>query len=494
MKERAAAFWDIVMGRNEKILARCEDWILPLTFSFSNLLNFAFYYLGLAFAENPVREYGFILGTVLLAGVCLWTFLHLLRRQRIPVKNWILLCLVMVYFCGSFGIGLLTGYTRGTMLGYLKYFVFFGFPAFLAGIVAATRKREDSFFGILEKLSFFGLPGALIYMNGALFDCNPFNYGRDLGYIHYMSFAYTLMPLLLALVLRFADGEPMAIPFSKKNFRHPQLVRGLMILVYWVAVIASATRGAYMCIALFCVLLVISRLVRREPAKKAWLVSIAMAVVLLFNVFVYAPPGMKAVNRMTDFVESLMHGSFVTSERDSEGVDELIDELVQMGGDHQIANRPEGNGKTDRPEDSEPGVPLEPGADMDGENVMIRNRGTLYKLAVKEFLKDPVAGMGPGGYTVKYGLYPHSALLEMLCETGVVGSLILLPLILIAIVRLGMAGWKNKNIWYILMFLLVYALQANISGSLWNCPALLCALGYGLTVPLGRPKNSAEKS
>ena len=69
------------------------------------------------------------------------------------------------------------------------------------------------------------------------------------------------------------------------------------------------------------------------------------------------------------------------------------------------------------------------------------------------------------------------------------GSLPLLLLTVIALVKLAVVGWKDKNVWYIMVFLLAYAIQANISGSLWNCPALLAALGYGLSLPMSKHKK-----
>ena len=509
----------MLKGNNKDALAVCEAWIFPLFFAFSDLLNIAFYYLGLAFRENAGRKYGFILGCVLFACVCVWTLFHTIKRHRMSIGRWIMLSLVVLFFCTSFAIGILTDSSRSIMLEKSKYLIFFAFPAFGAGIVAAVNRTEDNFFSALEKLSFFALPAAVIYMNGALFNCNPFNWGRNLGFLDYMTLAYTLMPLFLALLIRFADGEMLPIPFTKRYFKHSQLVRGIMIAIYWVAMIATATRGMYVCVALFCVFLVISRWIRKEPAKRAWWVSVAMAAVLLFTMFVYAPPGMSSVSRATNFVKNLLQGQFVTTDGEREDIDDLLDDMILQDGGQQIANRP---GSTTEPTEpstepptepstepstapstepstspatespTEPTKPTEPSIDIKDENLMIGNRGTLYKLALGEFLKSPVTGMGPGGFAVKYGKYPHMAILEIMAETGLLGSMILIPLILIAMIKLAIVGWKNKNIWYILLFLLAYAIQANISGSIWNCPALLCALGYGLAMPMPK-REKAQK-
>ena len=75
--------------------------------------------------------------------------------------------------------------------------------------------------------------------------------------------------------------------------------------------------------------------------------------------------------------------------------------------------------------------------------------------------------MGPMGYTVKYGMYPHNIPLELLCETGLAGFVPLMLLILWAIVNLLRFGWKQKYVRYFFLFLTAYVIQANISGNLW---------------------------
>ena len=91
--------------------------------------------------------------------------------------------------------------------------------------------------------------------------------------------------------------------------------------------------------------------------------------------------------------------------------------------------------------------------------------------------------MGPMGYTVKYGMYPHNIPLELLCETGLAGFVPLMLLVLWAVMNLLRSGWKQKYVRYFFLFLIAYMIEANISGDLWYFSPLLCALGYGLALP-----------
>ena len=451
-----------------------STYLFPLCFVFSALLNLVFFYLGFAYEENAVRKYGFILGCVLFAVLSGLALLAVLRDRKVPLRTWVLWSVVMLFFAVCLGVGFLKFGLHKAWLQDVEEYVVLSVPAFFAGICGALRKGERVFFPTLESFSFLAFPAALMYANSVVFNCLPWNYGADLGILNYMTLAYTFMPFLLAHLVCFCEKADWNTPFSRKAVRRPQLLRGVFIAVYWVAIVASATRGVYVCVAGFCVLLVLSKVIGRETsAKPIFLVSLSMAALLLFNVFIYAPPGMYRLSRVNIFLDGLKEGQLITTEEDA-AVSNLIDELVQADGNQQVTNRP-GTDSAD---------PTEPQNDIASENLQIGSRGTLFKLSIKEFLKEPVFGMGASGYMLKYGLYPHNVILELLCETGLVGTLVLMPILLYAVIRIFLASRKQKEDLYLFLFFVAYAIEGNMNSCLWKFPALLCALGYGLTVVL----------
>ena len=449
--------------------SRYGKYLLPLSFCVGNLINVMFYYLGLAFQDNIARQTGFVIGNVLFASVAFLALLSTLRFSHLKLKSLFPLGLVLLFFAGCYIRALIRFGFTGTWTHRAGQFIFFSFPAFCTGVYAAQRRYEAAFFEGLEQLGLFAAPAALIYFNGAVFNCNPFNWGRDLGIINYMGFSYTLMPFLLAMIFQFLEKKPLSL--FRRDLKHPQRVRGFLIALYWIAIIAAGTRGTYFCVVGFCICLVFSSCLHRESRRKSAILSAAMTLVLCFNIFVYAPQGFNT-SRMTIFLQGIFKGEFVTTKEDPT-VSDRIDDLVKADGDHQIANRPE--------TPSEPDAP--PQEDSAEENIQIGSRGTLFKLAIKEFQKSPITGMGPMGYTVKYGMYPHNIPLELLCETGLAGFVPLMLLILWAVMNLFYFGWKKKYVRYFFLFLIAYVVQANISGNLWYCSPLLCALGYGLALP-----------
>lgn len=449
--------------------SRYGKYLLPLSFCVGNLINVMFYYLGLAFQDNIARQTGFVIGNVLFASVAFLALLSTLRFSHLKLKSLFPLGLVLLFFAGCYIRALIRFGFTGTWTHRAGQFIFFSFPAFCTGVYAAQRRYEAAFFEGLEQLGLFAAPAALIYFNGAVFNCNPFNWGRDLGIINYMGFSYTLMPFLLAMIFQFLEKKPLSL--FRRDLKHPQRVRGFLIALYWIAIIAAGTRGTYFCVVGFCICLVFSSCLHRESRRKSAILSAAMTLVLCFNIFVYAPQGFNT-SRMTIFLQGIFKGEFVTTNEDPK-VSDRIDDLVKADGDQQVTNRP------DTP--SEPDTPSQ--EDSMGENIQIGSRGTLFKLAFKEFQKSPITGMGPMGYTVKYGMYPHNIPLELLCETGLAGFVPLMLLILWAVMNLLHFGWKQKYIRYFFLFLTAYMVQANISGNLWYFSPLLCTLGYGLALP-----------
>lgn len=456
-----------------RVLQNCRKWLMPFAFCTAGAASFALFYLGLAYVENPVREYGFIIVSVIAAVLTGLNFLYLVfKEKKVSVWRIIVLFGVLALFFACFAIWYLNFGTKGELVSRAEQFAVFGVSALLAGVCVAAWETEHEAFANLEAVAFFYVPAALIYVNGALLRCSPFNGGHNLGIINYMSFSYALLPVLLSLLFRFSEKAELRFPFTKYSFKRPQLVRGLMIALFWIAIIAAGTRGTYFCVAIFCICWAFSSFIHKEPEKKRVLgLSAAMITVLLFNVFVYAPSGM-AVGRMDMFVEGIKNGEIVTAKQSEEITKDVIDALVEENSGGQLINRKEDSQDAEFLEES-----------IGAHNYKIGNRGTLYKLAWREFLKSPVTGMGPGGYAVKYGMYPHNAILEILCETGIVGGVLFLGMTVWAVIRLLMIGAKRKDCRWAVLFLIAFAVEANISGSLWNCPALMFALGYGIVCP-----------
>ena len=453
-----------ITGQFKREPQKLAGILFALAIPFTYLSNILFYYLGLCFETNSARSILFILFNIVFALACGFFFLYSLRRKKFGVRQLIPLGLVILFFLGAY----LSSYLHFGMTTYWKnyilQFICIAIPALLAGACGGVWQAERKFFPILERISFFLVPASIIYLVGAVFQCNPYNFGANLGIINYMGFAYSLFPFLMALCLRFAAGEEMKAPISGKLYLRPQLVRGMMIALFWLAMMATGCRGPILCVVIFCVLLAGVGLFRAFMRKRTIVLTAVMLGFLLVNLFIISFPGMERLSRMNVFLNGLTTGELSTSSSE-ELSNEEIDSMVSV--QPELTTPPEQSVPSEQPEE-------------DAENkVIINNRGTLFKLAWKEFLKSPITGMGVLGYSVKYGMYSHSALLDLLCETGLLGTIILLGFLCLAVVCILRRSTQSVNM---LLFLMPYGVAVNISGYIWISTPLLFALGYGLSL------------
>ena len=429
-----------------------KEYLLPLSFTLAGITNFIFYYLGFAYVENPVRQYGFAAVRILFAVLCGFLFLASLRHGKLSGKTWVLVGFAAAFFAFSFAEGLRrVGYNE-YWLEYFTHAVCFVLPAFLAGICCALSRSEKAFLQRMEQLSFFLLPGAVVYFNFSIFNVNPSLNQRLLGTMGYMFVADSIMPVLLAHMLCFAQNADWKLPLIGRKAGRPQLLRAGFILIYWIAIIGTGTRGIILSMLGFCIVWIISSIRSKDYFFRALCLSLAMCGLLMFTLYVYEPPGMSmggAAARMQNFIsDSLGANEFVTSTtKESAELLERLDEIVAS------------------PEE----CPYE-----------VISRGTLFRFAWQEFLKSPLTGMGLSGYRVKYRLYPHNAVLEALTETGALGGLYL-ALVLYTFIKLWRKAAQDVSVKAVMLFLTAYAILANISGSIWMCDSLAFGLGFGLT-------------
>ena len=459
----------------------CKDewksWLLPLCLTVSSVSNFVFFYLGLAMEENAGREYGFILIAVLFATGSLLSFLALLKERRIPITRLLLLATALLYFIVCYIIRFTNFGFAGDFTAYAGRFAVLCIPPLLCGVCSAVWHTEGAFLAKLEQMTVFVVPAAVFYSLSALFHCNPFHSGADLGIIHYMSFAYTIMPFLLAHIIRFCDNDPFWLPVRRKNSNHPGFIRIALIALYWYAILASGTRGCYVCITLFCVMMLLSRMVRRQKIMRTVILTGCLLAFMAASVMGLRLPGLERTARAGMVIQNAAEGKIVTSTDDLGFYENNLKALVQQPGGRQIANiQKDGDNGQRNP-----------------ENPVIKNRGTLWKLAFLETEKAPLTGMAPGGFLIKYGSYPHNAVLELLCETGIIGTIILLVLFIRALIPVLRESAKWRETRYIALMLFAYAVRACFSSTAWECPALMLLLGYGLSLSMKKGRdNSGE--
>lgn len=89
-------------------------------------------------------------------------------------------------------------------------------------------------------------------------------------------------------------------------------------------------------------------------------------------------------------------------------------------------------------------------------------RGPWLMQGVQLFLSNPLLGVGFGRYSIfgEYGQYPHNIIIELLCEVGIVGTLIFFGIIVYHLSK------SKKYAGYFIFLLLAFLMRAMASGGL----------------------------
>jgi len=495
------------MNKRQLLFLRCGKVIFPLCFVLPGIINLIFYYLGQSVEGNLFRKYGFIGGNILYAIVAGVTLMLCIKNKKLSKRLIIIFACLVIYFVGCFCVSWMKFGIQPRSVDYFEQFICFCLPALAAGICGTLFKGEKSFGYIINKLSLFALPAVLIYLYKAIFDEDNFLGNRNLGLLNYMNVAYIFMPFLMAEVDWLVTNGKEKI----KNKFLLVLWHSIFTVMLWYAILASGTRGTYICIIAFCFMYLAIRLLKKKEVKVIGLITFLLTFFMFFNIYIYECPGLYAVSRMKIFLDGLAQNQFVTSVTEEKGMEHL-ENVVEMEmeegkivlsqeGETVDGEQQEGQSQENVVEMEEGKIVLSQEGEMvDGEqqegqsqeNVFkMANRGSYYKVAIKEFLNSPIIGMGPMGYSVKYGTYPHNVILELLCELGLIGAVPLLLLIIFVLFKIYNRMLKCEELEIVFLFFIIYALYANMSGTIWTCKEVFGALGYSLTycIKTNKTKN-----
>ena len=438
-----------------------KDYLLPMPFIFSGMVNMILLTFGLGGKESSIRP---LIFTALGVLIFLNALYGLSGRLFHPGMVATLLS------AGAYGVLYLWAFYRNginrIILDRFLRFGVFGLTSYGIGAYMMREKKEDRMFLLLEKLSWLLVPAGILYIMKAV-SMSGVYWDRNLGAMTYMALAYTWMPALFAICINLArDGfGPLHFHFGKKNFSLPLFFRMALGVFFWFVIQVSSTRGAILGTLLFIVLFFLyTGLHIKEKKRKQSMVWYLISLLFLFGLLNFSriPLNIEISDRMDDFVQSISHGEIQTSER---GVltDEDIEALV------------EDPAPLENPYWREKDL-----VTAEGNRLNVGDRMSLYRLSFAEWKNSPLKGMGPFGFQLKYGLYPHDFLLELVTELGAVVGLALCVGVVFLFFRLWFVGGKDEQIRRMLLFIAGHLLMVLVSGTYWDMPFLFFGLGYAL--------------
>lgn len=370
-------------------------FVLVMAFTFPYIGKIIATYAGWNYAGcllYDVSFYSLVVCFCLIGYSCLF---YILRNKLLSNMEWVFCSLFIAFYL----IGYLTWYFKyGTEAGVLRniaIFVGVMLPSLFSGVAAGKNANGlDCFFEIMELCSILFFPMALVYIGEQFMNEGGKYIGLiGLSRVNYMTLALMYMPLLFAHIVGFVGGYKSR--FVGISIKVVQTMRLFTIIAYCVLIILTGTRGVYLSVCLAGVILLLMNWYSRRNLIRCLVVMFTIISVLgvLTN-----SNRVAMAHRVRIVVEGLKQGDIVTYN------------YTRKLSWEDVA------------------VLTEPDKSVHIEERILAERGNLYKLAVGEFVRRPFLGMGAGGFQVKYGkgYYPHNILLELLSETGIVGTLLYL--------------------------------------------------------------------
>ena len=109
---------------------------------------------------------------------------------------------------------------------------------------------------------------------------------------------------------------------------------------------------------------------------------------------------------------------------------------------------------------------------------VLNGRDIVYQITVDGIKEKLFLGHGISSFDYYTNLdYPHNILLQMLYDTGIVGSLMIFIPVLVGIRNVFLGEDKNKLFWGIFLFSISIP-RSLFSGNVWEIPSLWLTLGF----------------
>ena len=482
------------MNYSERAEEKVAKFCFANCFQLSTLVNVVLMYLVVGFVAESVRRVIFVIVLVLFWVLSLSFFVKTVRIDIVSMRVLALYIGFLSYYVYGFAYSLIAHGLSTVLKDYFFKTIIISGTCFLLGYVGAKKGYGKEFFRYLEKGSLIVFPLAVYYAFVHLFNCanSNWNNGADIGPLDYMTLAYLFMPYLLGHLLSFLfEGNRKMVLFGKPIL-HSQIVRGVVIFIYWIAILASGTRGAYLSVIISTVVMLIVKLFERKSRVEILLPIGMMGVMLFFGLF-WTPTGMSRMGRWDIVLKGITEGQLRTGRYVYFENDEQLDSYMEVRKnainsndskteDSGYSSTEEGANKetiADEQEDGNEGKKIVSEAIKSGETVVF-NRETLYRISLREFAHSPITGMGALEYSIRYGTYPHNICLESLSETGILGAIWFLRIIIYVLLRWIMVRKKQLYNIEILCMLVAYMVTMNITGTLWRTAnALFFAIAYG---------------
>lgn len=442
-------------------------YIMPLCLMSNGFINLVLFHFGL-------HEYDAIRSLVSNTILCTFFVLSLVKliflyQDYIAERKRIIkLCCIPALWIMTYIAAILYYGFQYKIVFSLAIFGLYCIPAFIFAISIAIERTEDKFISAFKWYALILAP-LLVYYCLRIIIAPQFVYGLiNIGVLSYLEVGYTLVPIFIMCFFG------LLLPGGIGNKR---LINGLIIIL-WVAVIFTGGKGPLICILLFLFLMLLL-LFQRRQIKPLFSLFTVIICILLFFLFIYSPPS-AGTYRTKVFIYNVLNKTTQLSTATVED-EKLISQLSPSAPEDKTVSPPGALGDKLVSKDNSP---LDLGTTENKEILSKSEYGNgwermfLWKLAIAEGNNAPLTGLGPLGYNIKYGGYPHNMILELIADFGYLFTTLFMSIIVVLTVSTFRKGKNDLDIACILVLLMSYLPSFMLSDTIYYSKELLFALGY----------------
>lgn len=308
------------------------------------------------------------------------------------------------------------------------------------------------------------------------------NFLNSIAGMSYMTISYAYLVIVIVFCIDF-------IYFDSNN--KIKGIRFFAIVLFWLTMIYSGTRGPIACIIAFAILIVIYDVFfnKRRKTKLILLLTMIFIGIYVFSVCFWSPAKSGSATRLQNFnydKEIYEEQKSITVENTNENVSNTIN--FQEEYVNYIINSEQNIEQSM--------VELSQNRNRNGEKIFDTNNKTLedsfknYELyqgrsilqeyAIGEFKKSPIFGNGAMYFQQKYSNYPHSIIYELLSDFGIVGLIIYLGAFIVLFLLNIKSALKNKFIICVVILSISMCVGFLFSGSIYSGGSLMFLFTYAL--------------
>lgn len=445
---------------------KIESWIVTLLFIETGIISLVLSIMNLVVPIN-FENIGRIIRYCFYLLVFSFLFVSFLKRtiKNIRARHYKMIFIVLPFvliipeICNCF-----TNSFDSSSIRFLGQFIIFALPYyFIVPIIISEENKVDvQFLKNYKWLGIILLPFYCIYIMRLFGFVDSSTSPTDIGFLNYMDIAYFIIPVFL--------GSSIDL-FLFDNEKTHKYIALLSSVISFICIVFTGTRGAILLGIAFSILLMLYVLIFKEGNRNrvlAFTIIICFLGAILPNIWL--PPSARLANSDSKFfyeqtelqnqvplekkVQRIVFNYAVESDSSyKESVSVLVDkaqkgELQEELG-YNISKETEGYLKNKNESD-----------------FYLLSRISLYRLAIREFTNAKIFGNGFYYYINKYETYPHNAILELLCDTGIVGTVLFVIIILGILVGLW-KRMKDNRVAAIIIYALPYTISYLVSGSVY---------------------------